>query len=303
MKRFIIALAAVALALTACNKPQEGGKESKMETPVRKDFHASVKLTRSDNVALAIDEGKVPETVKLTSGGEFLLGFNKAKTAKPEFKAGKFDVVLLKAGAHVKFVFPGYGSLEVEDTDANPWTVTYTDEDGNTYTTTAQKDADKLNGSVADNLCRSWKPEAITVAASGDGIPDKMKVGKKFNTASIREIAQYLKDEGGLNIKVDEFAKYEIESLAVTEDGAIIFNFKDYAIAPFVGSCDLLNKTEDNLTYDFSVSYEDNPVIPVKGVATVTVKGGKLTFYTESKITAGGKQYDATVSVNFSELK
>ena len=83
----------------------------------------------------------------------------------------------------------------------------------------------------------------------------------------------------------------------------MVINFKDFAIAPFVGNFNLKESQDENLAYNFNLSWEDNPVIPVSGVGSVTVKESKMTLFTESDAVIGDNTYHVSVSIFCDEIK
>ena len=106
-----------------------------------------------------------------------------------------------------------------------------------------------------------------------------------------------------MNINAADYEKYSLESIDYTENGMLFINFKDFAIAPFVGDFSLQESKDDNLLYDFSLSWDDNPVIPVTGVGSVTVIDSQMTLYTESDAVVSGKTYHISVSILCDEIK
>lgn len=298
MKKILFAIACVAAIAVSCNKP-ENNKQAKLEVPQNKSYHASFTL---DDKAFepAVSDGKVPLTIEITSGGKFLLGFRDTDAIKPEsapliYKSGEYDVVVTKApSANLDFTFAMYGHLLIKQEAGNgKWDVEYKNPNGSSYSGAAILTSDKLSGTLADNLCRSWKPKEIILSASGGDMTSAI-VGKKFS-ANVSEIVAYLKEKG---IKVDNsYTKYSLESIDYTETGMLIINFKDFAISPFVGNFTLNESKDENIAYNFDLSWEDNPVIPVSGNGTVTVTDTQMTLYTESDVVIKGKTYHISVTI------
>ena len=304
MKRiFIIALCAL-FAVAGCTKPEKGS-DSKMPLPKNKAYHASFTLndTKFDR---PIKKGDIPKTIELTSGGKFLLGFLDTDAIEPEkaplaYKSGIYKVLESKAiSAGLIFEFPKYGTLTVKEGSGNNWTLEYTTAEGEAYEGAALLSGDVVTGELAESICRSWKPRDFIVSASGGNIKNAI-VGKKFS-ADLYEIINYLRDNG-VNINAADYEKYSLESIDYTENGMLFINFKDFAIAPFVGDFSLDESKDDNLHYDFSLSWEDNPVIPVTGVGSVTVIDSQMTLYTESDAVVSGKTYHISVSILCDEIK
>lgn len=304
MKRYVIIALCVLLNFTACTKPEQGGKPV-LPLPDDKTYHASFTLSDT-RLEIPLKKGDVPKTIDITSGGKFLLGFYDTGASDPEnapliYKSGYFKVVKSKAiSAGLIFEFPRYGKLTVKEGSANNWTLEYTTAKGETYEGAALLTGDVVTGELAESICRSWKPRELIVSASGGNITNAI-VGKKFS-ADIYEIINYLKDNG-MNINAEDYKKYSLESIDYTEGGKLFINFKDFAISPFVGNFSLKESQDENLTYDFSLSWEDNPVIPVSGVGSVTVIDSQMTLYTESDAIVGGKTYHIAVSIICDEIK
>lgn len=303
MKKFLVIASCLLIALTACTKPEK--QESKLPTPTKKEYHASITLSGS-KFDRPLKNGDVPKTIELSSGGKFLLGFYDTDAVKPEtsplvYKSGKYTVATAKAiGAGMQFIFPMYGTLTVKGASGNDMEVEYTTQGGESYDGDAVLTNDEVSGALADEICRSWKPTDIIVSASGGNLENAI-VGKKFS-ADIHEIIDYLKSKG-MNINAEAFEKYALESFDFTESGLMFINFKDFAIAPFVGNFSLNESQDDNLAYDFSLSWEDQPVIPVKGDGSVTVNGDQLILFTESDVTVQSATYHITITILCSEIK
>lgn len=304
----MLIVACAALAITACTKPEE--KDSKMSTPTNKEFHASYTLT-DNTFAAPLKNGSIPKTIELTTGGKFVLGFLDTDALEPGtdplkaeptiFKSGTYTVTAVKSpSAGLIYTFPKYGTLTIKEGSGDRWVVNYTTAGGDDYTGNAITAKDKITGSTANEVCRSWKPVSILVSASGGDLENAI-VGKKFS-ADINEICQYLK-ENGVKIDVDEASKYALESIDFTETGRMFIIFKDFAISPFVGNFSLNESKDENLAYDFSLSWEDNPVIPVKGEGSIHVSDGQLTLHTESDVTIQDKTYHIGASILCNEIK
>ena len=192
MKRFILVAACALVALCACTKPDK--KESNLPEPKNKDYHASFTLKGSE-FAAPIKKGKVPETIEITSGGKFLLGFRDNDAAEPDapliFKSGIYSVIESKAiSAGLMFIFPMYGDLTIKSGSGSDWVVAYTTADGASFEGAAILNGEQVSGDLAEEVCRSWKPYQFIVSAAGDDIT--AIVGKIFNN-DINEICSYLK--------------------------------------------------------------------------------------------------------------
>ena len=301
MKRFILVAACALVALCACTKPEKN--ESTLPVAKYKDYHASYTL-KGPNFDGPIKSGKVPQTIDLTSGGKFVLGFRDNDAAKPDapliYKSGIYSVIESKAvSAGLMFIFPMYGDLTIKSNSGNNWEVEYTTASGETFDGTAILTGEQISGELAEDVCRSWKPYQIIVSASGEDMT--AIVGKIFNN-DISEICSYLKEKG-VDINPADYAQYTLESIDFTESGMMVINFKDFAIAPFVGNFNLKESNDENLAYNFNLSWEDNPVIPVSGVGSVTVSGSQLTLYTESDAVISGKTYHISASILCNEIK
>ena len=192
-----------------------------------------------------------------------------------------------------------YGDLTIKSGSGSDWVVAYTTADGASFEGAAILNGEQVSGELAEEVCRSWKPYQFIVSASGDDIT--AIVGKIFNN-DINEICSYLKEKG-VNINPADYAQYTLESIDFTESGLMVINFKDFAIAPFVGNFNLKESQDENLAYNFNLSWEDNPVIPVSGVVSVTVKESKMTLFTESDAVIGDNTYQVSVSIFCDEIK
>ena len=303
MKRIILLAACAIFAFASCTKPAKDS-ETKLPEPKSKSYHASFTLTDT-NFDRPIKAGSIPKTIDLTSGGKFLLGFLDTDAIEPEkapykFKSGKYEVLELKApSADLKFTFAMYGSLIVKQDNGGSWLVEYIEPDGSSHEGAAVLSNDEVSGTLADNICRSWKPKSFIVSASGGDLTSAI-VGKKFS-ADINEVVAYLKEKG---IKIDvNYTNYNLESIDFTENGMFLINFKDFAIAPFVGNFSLNESQDDNIAYNFDLAWEDNPVIPVSGNGSVHVDETQLTLYTESDTVISGKEYHISVSIFCDEIK
>lgn len=306
MKRLFSLFALAAIALVSCNKPDSNKTE--LITPQNKEFHASFTLTDKSFEA-PVKEGKVPKTIDLTSGGKFLLGFRDNDAINPDkaplvYVSGKYQVKNLRdtkaPGADLVYFFPMYGSLTIQEGDGGTWNISYTGPDGQSYGGAAALSDEVVSGSLADQMCRSWKPTSLIVSASGGDITTAV-VGKVFS-ADLNEIFAYLQEKG-LKINTGDYDKYQLESIDYTESGLFIINFKDFAIAPFVGNFKLDELKEENLSYNFNLSWVDNPVIPVSGTGEIAVNGDTMSLYTESDVTFNSKTYHIAVTIISTEIK
>ena len=289
MKKLFALAAVAALLLSSCDKPEQ---KTEMTLPVYKSHHASLTLKR-DKFAAEMDRGEIPSTIDLTSAGHFVLGLKRPDDGKLTFKAGDFTIQEAKAGP-VTYVFGGYGSLTVKDTDAKSWEITYTTASGTSYETAATVAEDVVTGTMADDLCRTWKPVSITASAKGGDLPASVGGAKEFKGGDLEAIADYLV-ECGIKVDVSQLLKYNLTDVTFMESGKVFFNFKDSSIEPFVGTFSLKDSSKGNLSYDFSVSWASNPVIPVSGEGTVGVKDGKMSLATESVVTVNSKDYTVTL--------
>ena len=303
MKRLLTIIALAAVALTSCKKADK--PVSELVEPQHKEFHASFTLT--DNAFQpAIAQGKVPKTIDLTSGGKFLLGFIDNDAANPAtaplvYVSGKYEILSAKTlSADLVYFFPMYGTLTLKEGAGGHWIVDYTAADGISYAGAAALSDEVVSGTMANQICRSWKPTTIIVSASGGDITTAV-VGKKFN-ADINEIFAYLQEKG-VKFSTGDYQQYQLESIDYTESGLFIINFKDFAISPFVGNFKLDEIEEENLYYDFYLSWVDNPVIPVSGKGEVTVTDDTMSLYTESDVIIGGKTYHIAASIICTEIK
>ena len=305
MKRFILLAACALFAVVSCSKPDQGDG-SKLPEPESKSYHASFTLNDT-KLERPIKNGDIPKTIDITSGGLFLLGYLDTDAIKPEtaplkYKSGKYGIVQVKTpSADLKFTFGMYGSLTIKKDNGNgKWLIEYTEADGTSHEGIATLNDEEVSGALADNLCRSWKPTSIIVSASGGDLTDAI-VGKKFS-ADINEIIAYLKEKG-VDINPSNYAQYQLQSIDYAENGLIIINFKDFAIAPFVGNFSLNESQDNNIAYNFELSWEDNPVIPVSGVGSVNVNGSQMTLYTESDAVIQGQTYYVSVTIISDEIK
>ncbi|MBR5034051.1 MAG: hypothetical protein IKX71_01970 [Bacteroidales bacterium] len=305
MKRFILIAACTLFALASCSKPEEG-EDNKLSEPVSKSYHASFTLNDT-KFEHPIKNGDIPKTIDITSGGKFLLGFLDTDAIEPEkaplkYISGLYEVVELKApGTGLKFIFGMYGSLIVkQDIGSGKYLVDYIEADGTSYEGDAILTDDILSTTLANELCRSWKPHTIIASASGGKITDAI-VSKKFSN-NMYEILSYIKEKGVL-IDPEPYAGYSIESIDYTESGLFIINFKDFAIAPFVGNFSLNENKEENIAFNFNLCWEDNPVIPVSGTGIITITGNQMSFYTESDAEIEGDTYHFSITLLCNEIK
>ena len=302
MKRLIFAFAIVALALVSCNKFKK--TETRMELPENKDFHASYVLT-DQSFSTPVSSGEIPKTIDLTSGGKFLLGFidtdaSDPATAPLKYVSGEYQILSSKApSANLIYFFPMYGTLTIKEGTGNNWIIDYTSAKGNSYNGAATLSNEVVSGSLANEICRSWKPTTIIVSASGGDMT--AIVGKKFS-ADLDEIFAYLKEKG-VKFNTGDYAQYQLESIDYTETGLFIVNFKDFAISPFVGNFSLQELSDENLEYNFNLSWVDNPVIPVSGKGAVTVTGNEMSLFTESDVVISNKTYHISATIISTEIK
>ena len=303
MKRFVAIASCILIALAGCTKPQQQDN-STLDTPVNKSYHASLTLT-DQSFEASQKAGIVPRTISLTSGGKFLLGFYDTEAANPEtarlkYKSGIYSVTSSKApSAGLVFNFPMFGDLIINKGSGSNWDISYIPPAGTTYNGSALLDTDNLSGFTADNLCRSWRPTELIVSASGDGMA--AIVGKKFSN-DINEIITYLNSKG-MKLNPDDYSQYTLESIDYTENGLLLINFKDFAISPFVGNFTLKDSNDDNVAYNFNLAWEDNLMIPVSGLGSVTVTDNQMTLYTESDATLREKKYHIAVSIISTAIK
>lgn len=298
MKKILFAVALAALMFTACNKEQvpETDNTSKMALPENKEFHASLVLKGEP---VKINENRL-ETIDLTSGREFVLGLVKPSNEK-FFVSGTYTVDITKARTET-YHLGEYGTLVITDRSGNDWPIVFTNADGEVFEAVATPEGDVVSGDLADKLCRNWKPAALTLSAETEG---EIPVGHEFKSADINEVIDFLRDNN-VNIdveSVENLEDYNLESISFSESGKIFFNFKNYSLSPFVGTFTLSEGKQENLAYDFSLSYDEIEIIPIKGSGTVTVNDGKLVLYTESDVTANGKTYRVTLTIYCNELK
>ena len=306
MKRLFSLFALAAVALVSCSKP--ANNKAELVPPENKEFHASFTLT-DKSFETPIREGKVPRTIDLTSGGKFLLGFRDNDAVNPDkaplvYVSGEYTVkkpAETKApGADLVYFFPMYGNLTIQKGDGGTWNIRYTGPDGQSYGGAAALSDEVVSGSLADQMCRSWKPAKLIISASGGDITTAV-VGKVFS-ADLNEIFAYLQEKG-LKINTGDYDKYLLESIDYTESGLFIINFKDFAIAPFVGNFKLDEIKEENLSYNFNLSWVDNPVIPVSGTGEIAVNGDTMSLYTESDVTFNSKTHHIAVTIISTEIK
>lgn len=300
MKRIILTLACAIAALASCTKPND--TPANMDAPANKEFHANITLDAAD-FAEPLLTADAPKTVTLTSGGKFLLGFYDTEAAVPAsaplvYKSGKF-VVTKAPSAGMVFSFAMYGSLSIKEIAGNNWQVEYTGPKGGKYSGKAIAIADKFTSSLANDLCRSWKPTSMIVTVSGDDLGTP--VGKTFGS-DIQEILAFMLSKGVM-VDVDKYEKYQLQSIDYTEDGQLFINFKDFAIAPFAGHFDLYESSDENIAYNFDLNWEDTKVIPISGKGGVKVNNSVMTLNTESDITVKGKNYHILLTIIADEIK
>jgi len=304
MKRFFITVACVVAALASCTKP-ENNTNVEMDDPANKVYHASFTLDKAD-FAEALKSADAPKTINLTSGGKFLLGFYDVNATDPEnaplvYKSGVYTVTPATRvpSANLIYSFAMYGSLTVKEGSGNNWIVEYTGPRGGKYNGKAITTADKLTGTLAENLCRSWKPTSMVVKVSGGNLTQP--VGKTFGS-DIKEILDFMVSKG-INVDADKYSKYQLQSIDYTEDNLLLINFKDFAIAPFAGHFDLDETKDENIAYNFDLNWEDTKVIPISGKGGVNVTDEVMTLKTESDVTVKGKDYHVSLTIVANEVK
>ena len=295
MKKILTLVAFAALLMTACNKQPQNNND--LSEPVNKVNHASLTVPAA---TAGVAEGKVPFSIELTSGGEFVLGF-KVPGESDSYVSGKYTYTPTKA-APGTYDFGKYGKLVITNTDGTSWPIEYKAPEGTTYPATATAAPDTFTGTMANDLCRIWVPKKIIVTATGEGLSADAAKGITLNSADIKEIAAKL-NSFGIKIDATKYEQFSIQSISYTESGKLLFNFKDYAIAPLVGNFKITEGKEENLDYDFTVSYLDNPVFAAKGNGTVTVANNMMTLYTKSVVTYNSKNYNVTATVSCEEQK
>ena len=290
MKKLFILAAIAAAMLTACTKPEQ---KSEMALPSYKTSHASLTF-RTDKFAAEFGSGVLPVTVELTSDGRYIIGRKRQEDGKTEYKTGTFTLQQVKASP-IAYDLSPYGRIVVKDPDVKPWVITFT-VGGKEYEVTADVAADIITGAFADDLCRNWKPASIVVSAKGGDLPASLGAAKTFTGGDLKAVGDYLV-ENGIKVDVAKFSKFNIDSIEFTESGKVFINFKDTSVDPYFGTFTISGGKENNFSYDFKLAYEDNPVIPVKGVGTVSVKNSMMSFYTESEVQSGGKVYSVSLTV------
>ena len=300
MKRLVLFIACAIAALASCTKPNNTTKE--LEPAIGKDYHATIKLDATD-FTLPLHSGEVPETITVTSGGKYMLGFYdiavEAPTEAPRvYKSGEYTVTKAPSAGMI-FNFAMYGRLCIKEIADRNWNVEYTGPRGNVYSGRAISIPDKFTSSFANDLCRSWKPTSMIVNVSGDGLDQP--VGKTFG-ADIKEVLDFLVSKG-VRVDADKYAKYQLQSIDYTEDGLLMINFKDFAIAPFAGHFDLDETKDENIAYNFDLNWEDTKVIPISGKGGVKITNDVMTLNTESDVTVKGKNYHIALTIIAKEIK
>lgn len=303
MRKIILTVACAVAALASCTKPNNN-QPVEMADPANKEYHASFVLDAVD-FAEPLITADAPKTIDLTSGGKFLLGFYDIDAEDPAsaplvYKSGTYTVSTTKApSAGLVFTFAMYGSLTVKEGNGNNWEVEYTGPKGGKYTGSAITGGDKLDSTLATDLCRSWKPTSLIVKVSGDGLDQP--VGKTFGS-DIKEVLDFLVSKG-VNVDPAKYQKYQLQSIDYTEDGLLLINFKEFAIAPFAGHFSLDESKDENIAYNFDLCWEDNPVIPVSGKGSVIVANKVMTLKTDSDVTVKGKNYHIALTIIADEIQ
>ena len=300
MKRLILTLACAIAALASCTKPNDTPKA--MDAPANKEFHANISLDAAD-FAEPLMTADAPKTITVTSGGKFMLGFYDKEAETPAsspliYKSGEYTVTKAPSAGMV-FNFAMFGSLCIKELEGNNWKVEYTGPKGGKYSGKAIAIADKFTSAFATDLCRSWKPKSMVVTVSGGDLANP--VGKTFG-ADIKEILDFMVSKG-VKVDAEKYAKYQLQSIDYTEDGQLLVNFKDFAIAPFAGHFDLDETKDENIAYNFDLNWEDTKVIPISGKGGVKVTNSVMTLNTESDITVKGKNYHVILTIIADEIK
>lgn len=302
MKHFTLIAACALVALAACTKPNN---TSKLEEPKFKAYSMSLTLTDPAFKA-GIEDGSIPKTIDISSGGKFLLGFRDNDAAAPEtaplkYVSGLYTVTTSKVpSADVQYNFPKYGVLEMKDGSGNNWTIGYRPPVGTSVTGNAIVTNEEVTSELGNSVCRSWKPTKIIITAEGGNLTETI-AGKAFS-ADLSEIFTFLKSKG-INIDPGEYEQYTLASIDFTESGMLFINFQDFAISPFVGNFSLDESKDQNMYYNFDLSWVDNPVIPIEGTGSVNISGKQLTLYTDSNATVKGKTYHIISSIICQEIE
>lgn len=300
MKRIYLLAAVVLVAFAACTKPNE----AKLETPKYKAYNVSLTLT-DPAFAAGIEDGSIPKTIDISSGGKFLLGFRDNDAANPDtdplyYVSGEYTVITSKVpSAGIQYNFPKYGVLEMKEGSGNNWSIGYVPPRGTSVAGNAILTNEKVSGQLSNKLCRSWRPTKIIITADGGNLSEAI-AGKEFST-DLSEIFTFLKSKG-IDIDPGKYAQYTLLSIDFTESGMLFINFKDFAISPFVGNFSLNESQDQNMSYDFNLSWVDNPVIPISGLGSVNISGKQLTLYTDSQATVKGKTYHIISSIICQEI-
>lgn len=299
MKKIFTVVACAAVLLTACTKPEQTTET--LPAPAHKNHHASLTFSREE-FANEIDNGILPITLDLTSDGHFVMCKVNPADGKQRFVVGEYTFTEVKSRT-IRYDLGVEGKLEVLDPEANRWKVKFTTGSGASYDVSASLVKDRITGAFADDLCRSWRPVTLIVSAKGGDLPASVGVAKTFKVGGdLKAIANYL-HESGVQVTVEQVAKFNIKNILFTEAGKVYFNFKDSSLQPYSGTYNINAGKEENFSYNFDISYQDNPVIPVKGDGTITFTKKQMSLYTEADVTVSGKVYRVSLTIVCEEDK
>lgn len=83
------------------------------------------------------------------------------------------------------------------------------------------------SSSVENNLCRTWKMQAVTIEYQEDG---KDAVFREFDNGNLKEVAEYANDQGA-GLTSDELAELDriISNVVVDKSGLIVINYANRA--------------------------------------------------------------------------
>ena len=160
------------------------------------------------------------------------------------------------------------------------------------------------NNNSMTNIARTWTIDKTIISVSGGSASAGLGVAHPFTGLKVSEIVNYL-NENGININKD-LSGYNVTTVDFSKSNSIIFNFS--GADPYVGTFTI---TSDNkITYDFSATSGDIPVINGSAIGTADFKNldkptdpAKCELTLTSTLDNNGTKYSAKVILNMTEKK
>ena len=297
MKKFFAIAACAACLLAACDKLEQ--EKDSLPQPDYKPYHGNIFIPGGNEVS-----GDLPDEIELTSDGIAIIIRKNPKEGRKRYRTVRYRVNKKDDGSIEIDLGDDDGKIVVKDHGSDNPEIIFTDPENKEHKAGGKiGGGDVITGPFADNLCRSWKPSSVIVSAKGGELPASLGVAKTFDVGGdLKAVAEHLKTNG-IDVDVALISQFDIDRIIFTETGKIIYIFKSSALEPYVGSYTLKDAKEDNFTYDFSMAWSENPVIPVKGGGTITITAGTMSVYTLVEITVDGVTYQVSLTIVSKEDK